>query len=944
MNVHRRTPALTVHDSRGLPVRLVEYLRQVAGEAAQALVSRHLHDLAGRLVTQRDPRLFDGASPPNLQTIYTLDARPLWVDSVDAGWRLMLPGLGGEERQRWNQRGNHWQYEHDLLLRVIAITENAQARTECYTYADHNANAGFNLRGSLTTQTDPSGNVVFGSYSLLGQGMSETRTFADATGTFTTQRHYDPLGNVLQLTDAGGHRQQSQYDVAGQLQQLSLQLAGSDTAQPVVSETRYNADGQLIEQLAGNGVRRSRHYDPADGRLLHLLAYKDPAAPLQDLHYVYDPAGNILSIEDHTLATVYFANQRVDGNRHFVYDSFYRLIESRGFEGETPQQSPGLPQPIQPIDPGRRFNYREHYRHDEGNNLVELQHVREGHNFTQQMIIDPHSNRGVRWKTGDPEPVFAEHFDLHGNQLRLQPGTQPLLWDNRDQLARATLLQHSNGLPDDKEIYRYSQGERVYKCSLSHTPSVTHRREVLYLPGLEIHARSDGQHLHVIVLPGARCLHWLSGRPPELEEDQLRYSLDDHLGSCALELDHRAGVISLEHYYPFGGTAWWAARSALEASYKTIRYSGQEMDASGLYYYGARYYAPWLQRWISADPAGDVDGLNLYAFVGNNPTGFIDADGQALTDFLQPETREEHDLRKARGAEQNRLRRARVELSSQVERHLNILALSLRRGLDAQQQILNHRTTSDFAGSTLRRGATHITGQVFAYGGAIAVGIGAQALGAAAPGVGNVAGVVIGFAAKKTISLLWDYAAERTGASASIKFKASRVSAEKIIKKAEYKTMSPLNYIEQKYAKMLPDTQKGALKGLKESTSTAISLGAKQITPSMAAEVSATASTLLGAVEIGHEIAGAVGDLTAEKIAQGERNLTGLIDALQGNLSKVANYFETAGVNAIHTFGLFKDSPGDSVESLTQTTQAVINELAYARTMLRSHSHKFSHV
>jgi RHS repeat-associated protein len=34
--------------------------------------------------------------------------------------------------------------------------------------------------------------------------------------------------------------------------------------------------------------------------------------------------------------------------------------------------------------------------------------------------------------------------------------------------------------------------------------------------------------------------------------------------------------------------------------------------------YGARYLAPWLARWISPDTAGAVDGLNLYAYVGNS--------------------------------------------------------------------------------------------------------------------------------------------------------------------------------------------------------------------------------------------------------------------------------------------------------------------------------------
>jgi hypothetical protein len=37
--------------------------------------------------------------------------------------------------------------------------------------------------------------------------------------------------------------------------------------------------------------------------------------------------------------------------------------------------------------------------------------------------------------------------------------------------------------------------------------------------------------------------------------------------------------------------------------------------SSGLCYYGARYLAPWLARWISPDSAGVIAGLNLYVYV-----------------------------------------------------------------------------------------------------------------------------------------------------------------------------------------------------------------------------------------------------------------------------------------------------------------------------------------
>jgi insecticidal toxin complex protein TccC len=65
--------------------------------------------------------------------------------------------------------------------------------------------------------------------------------------------------------------------------------------------------------------------------------------------------------------------------------------------------------------------------------------------------------------------------------------------------------------------------------------------------------------------------------------------------------------------------------------YRTVRYSGQERDATGLYYYGFRYYLPWRQRWLSADPGGVHDGLNLYRMVGGNPIGFVDLQGLAKT-------------------------------------------------------------------------------------------------------------------------------------------------------------------------------------------------------------------------------------------------------------------------------------------------------------------------
>ncbi|WP_210558811.1 MULTISPECIES: hypothetical protein, partial [unclassified Pseudomonas] len=86
-NLHRRTPSLVVIDSRSLPLRQIAYLRVLAEDPAEALVTRQQHDIAGRLVAQFDPRL----SAPSVTSIHDLNGQPLKVSSVDAGWRLNLP-------------------------------------------------------------------------------------------------------------------------------------------------------------------------------------------------------------------------------------------------------------------------------------------------------------------------------------------------------------------------------------------------------------------------------------------------------------------------------------------------------------------------------------------------------------------------------------------------------------------------------------------------------------------------------------------------------------------------------------------------------------------------------------------------------------------------------------------------------------------------------------
>ncbi len=99
----------------------------------------------------------------------------------------------------------------------------------------------------------------------------------------------------------------------------------------------------------------------------------------------------------------------------------------------------------------------------------------------------------------------------------------------------------------------------------------------------------------------------------------------DGAGNVTALMDAQEGIAARYLYSPFGRlTGQWGPMSAANR----YRFSSKDVHAaSGLSYYGFRFYDAGLQRWLNPDPLGEAGGINLFGFVGNSPLNHIDPFG-----------------------------------------------------------------------------------------------------------------------------------------------------------------------------------------------------------------------------------------------------------------------------------------------------------------------------
>jgi RHS repeat-associated protein len=650
---------------------------------------------------------------------YDVAGNLLYQHSMDAGDRWMLNDAAGKPVFAWDERGNFISTRYDELHRpttvelttsthtsgiVVALTQYAGRTTEDVQY---------NRCGRARRTFDQSGLVTNNEFDFKGNALVISRRLANAYDadidwssvegmaltaepdtllmgeTFTQISEYDALSRPTlqyQWFLAGGDVAvvQPKYNERGLPFSTTLWIGATKTASSFTGGTRttavvsmsYDAKGQRLRTVLGNGVVATCTYDPKTFRLATLTSTRAPNDSLQALTYVYDPSGNVTEIDDDAVPAEFFDNTQVDATKRYEYDALYRLTAADGREhaGQNSTRPSGnwndcpFRVPYAATDAKAWRNYSRRYEYDAVGNILEMRHVASGsssQSWTRQYEYAVDSNRLLA--TGIGVPPVATHYPLGGptlasvyqynehGSITAMPHLPQMDWDFTEHLRHISRSAASVGTGPDtcpdsslEAWYRYDASKQRTRKRVVKQGGVVEER--FYFGQVEWYRRWR----NATVVEDIETVHLLDGGQRLLMVDQVRtsangtstlyrYTLSDHLGSSTVELDENSQIISFEEYRPYGTTAYQSGANAVEVRRKRYRYTGMERDEeSGLSYHTARYTMLNIARWVSTDPSGVPNGINRYQLLASNPirhvdrTGFAEGDSGEETRTVRP--------------------------------------------------------------------------------------------------------------------------------------------------------------------------------------------------------------------------------------------------------------------------------------------------------------------
>ena len=496
---------------------------------------------------------------------------------------LLQIGTSYIEKSLYDAAGNLIQTEEDSLRTRYTYNNRDRKETLIRAYGTPDARTTTYLykpRGELAVQTLPNGTTLTYTYTPFGYPLT-----VNTSDGFIRQMFEYTLNGHLHIAKDGNHILKRDLDDFGNVL--------SETIDNLFYTKTYDSLNRLETITFLDKSTLVFTYNPVYLETVTRFS-ANQQQQYQHTYESYDLAGNLLSEQlPYKLGTI-FHTWNPNGTQASLASHFFDQVIK--YESDSR---------VQKISSDGKYRY---------NDLSEI--IQE--EFPQNIIVydyDRHHNRkqkNERFFTYNSldEPDMLKH-DLNGNLKENGNFTY-----NYDALGRLTEVTGEDGQITfaydalDRRIFKTVDGLREFY--LYHG---TEELGTFYADGTAKNVRVPGLYQKPIAL--------------ELEEQPL-IPLCDYRGNVRRLLDPQGQIVQSHNYTAFGEEL-----APIITPFNPWRYSAKYFDPDlGLYYHGKRFYNPTLGRWLTPDPAGFIDGTNLYQYAYNNPLSYNDLTGESAGGYL----------------------------------------------------------------------------------------------------------------------------------------------------------------------------------------------------------------------------------------------------------------------------------------------------------------------
>ncbi len=628
----------------GTPLSLIEYEYDSAGNRTltstyvegRPSVSQTLYDAFNRVIRETSPRgevtetYYAEQKDQFGQTICTkrvVDATGAYLEEI-----YDVRGLVTEKRRGQSGRGilsrEHLFYDRrGLLCRVESSIFESETEVRSAVLEKE-----YDSGGRLTLLREgvgtPEERVT--RYTYNSRGLIEQIEKPDGV---TLEHRYNPLGHLISLRASDGTVALS-YSV----DRLGRVIETHDELTDQTVHRCYNAFGEILEEWVDGSKRLTSHYNSLgqrtlltlpDGSSVHyrylgnrmesLHRYSAEGEKLyQQLFLDYDSSGHLTRMQLPGKSGIVEYQYDAAGITESVTCGSFRhqvtALDPRGLVTATLWQLGDLAEESHfSYDPLRQLTeesgrFAKQIRHDSLHNRVQDGEQHLLYNALHEMEGVPHTPCGEPLEQPSSSGPYRCFYDALGRLTRAEREGEFCLLFSYDGFHRRT----------SRTLFLWRQGKWKFQ-----------QEQQFLFDGLNEIGTLDGSHLQQLRILAAAPLAEIGATVAIEEGGSLFAVLHDLFGNIALLLDPATGApLQAYRYSAFGERA-----PLLDSSISSPwGHSSKRHDPhTGLIFFGRRYYQPLFGRWLTPDPKGHTDSLNLYAFLKASPLRSFDLYGLETT-------------------------------------------------------------------------------------------------------------------------------------------------------------------------------------------------------------------------------------------------------------------------------------------------------------------------